>query len=140
MSDWNILLGIDDSPGSMVAVEWCARLARDLDARVVAIHVYEPLAHLGEVAPDRDLVTIRDEIQQALDTEWAVPLTGVDVETRVMEGKPHEVILREATKGFDLVVLGARRLGLIREALGSTSHRVVQEATIPVTIIHPDFD
>lgn len=140
MSDWKILLGIDDSPGSMVAVEWCARLAHDLGAKVVAVHVYEPLAHLGEVAPDHDFATIRDEVQRALDTEWAEPLSGVDYQTRLLEGKPHEVILREAADGFDLIVLGARRLGAIREALGSTSHRVVHDATIPVTIIHPDFD
>jgi nucleotide-binding universal stress UspA family protein len=140
MSDWKILLGIDASPGSMVAVEWCARLARDLGATVVAVHVYEPLAHLDEVAPDRDFHAIRDEIRHALDTEWSTPLSGVELETRVLEGRPHEVILREATQGFDLIVLGARRLGPIREALGSTSHRVVHDATIPVTIIHPDFD
>ncbi len=140
MSDWNILLGIDDSPGSIVAVEWCARLARDLSAKVVAIHVYEPLAHLGDVGPERAFDAIRDDIQQALDDDWVAPLAGVDVETRLLEGKPHEVILREAAQGFDLIVLGARRLGAIREALGSTSHRVVHDANIPVTIIHPDFD
>jgi nucleotide-binding universal stress UspA family protein len=140
MSKWSILLGIDDSPGSIVAAEWCARLARDLEAKVVAIHVYEPLAHLGELAPDHDLAAIRDDIQQALATVWVAPLAGIDLETRLLEGLPHEVILRESAKGFDLVVLGARRLGPIREALGSTSHRVVHDATIPVTIIHPDFD
>lgn len=140
MSDWNILLGIDDSPGSMVAVEWCARLARDLGARVVAIHVYEPLAHLGEVGPEHAFDAIRDEIQHALNNDWVGPLAGVDVETRLREGKPHEVILREAAQGFDLIVLGARRLGAIREALGSTSHRIVHDANIPVTIIHSDFD
>jgi nucleotide-binding universal stress UspA family protein len=140
MSDWNILLGIDDSPGSMAAVEWCARLARDLGAKVVAVHVYEPLAHLGDVEPDHDFGTIRDEVQRALDTEWARPLFGLDYGTRLMEGLPHKVILREAADGFDLIVLGARRLGPIREALGSTSNRVVHDAAIPVTIIHPNFD
>ena len=140
MSAWNILLGIDDSPGSMMAAEWCGRLARDLGAGVVAVHVYEPLAHLSEVGPEHSFDAIRDEIQHALDTEWVAPLAGVDVETRLREGKPHEVILREAAEGFDLIVLGARRLGVIREALGSTSHRIVHDADIPVTIIHADFD
>jgi nucleotide-binding universal stress UspA family protein len=140
MSDWNILLGIDGSPGSTVAVEWCARLARDLGAKVVAVHVYEPLAHLGDVTPDHDFVAIRDETQRALDSEWSRPLAGLDYETRLMEGMPHEVILREAADGFDLIILGARRLGPIREALGSTSHRVVHDARIPVTIIHPNLE
>lgn len=134
-----ILVGVDESDGSQPAIEWAAELAADLGARVVAVHVYEPLRHLQEIGPDRDFADVRQKVFEDLADSWCAPFDerGVEVERRVVEGIPHQAVLRAADDaGADLIVVGARRLGIIRTALGSTSYRIVHDSSIPVTVIH----
>jgi nucleotide-binding universal stress UspA family protein len=135
-----IVVGIDDSPGSCAAVEWVVELAAALGAIVIAVHAFEPLGHLDEVEPGTAFADVRDLIEQRLRTEWCRPLSEaqVDVETVIKEGRPADVIIAVAREvDADLIVLGARRMGWLRElTLGSTSHRVLYEAHRPVTVIH----
>lgn len=137
MSVSHIVVGIDDSAGTRHAIEWAAGLASQLGARVTCVHAFEPLAHLKEVGPGRDFVSIREATREAAESDWVAPLSEADVdfEVKVEDGLPAEVVLA-ACKDADLVVLGARRLGLIKElALGSTSHKVLHSSGIPVAIV-----
>ena len=61
----------------------------------------------------------------------------LEVETRLLEGRPSSTIVEEAEKGdFDLLVMGSRGLGGISGwILGSTSRRVVESCKLPVLII-----
>ena len=63
---------------------------------------------------------------------------GVPYAFRLETGHPAEVIVRLAeTDGFDLVVLGSRGLGGVKEfLLGSVSNRVSHHARCPVLIVH----
>ena len=144
MSVRKILIGVDGSEGSRSAIEWTAELAADLGAEVVAVHVYEPLGHLGEIGPNVALADVRDRVVEELDRVWCEPFQrrGVGVDRKVVEGTPHEALLEVAQDmGVDLIVLGARRMGAVKAAaLGSTSHRVVHDASVPVTIIHGNGD
>ncbi len=58
----------------------------------------------------------------------------------VERGDPAKRILHHAhTGGYDLLVMGSRGQGLIREILmGSTSQSIVRECRIPVFIVPPD--
>ena len=71
------------------------------------------------------------EVKKRLDGE------GVAYNAEMIQGGPAEVILEYAKeKGNDLIVIGSRGLGGIREfVLGSVSHNVVQHATIPVLVV-----
>lgn len=144
MSVHKILVGVDGSEGSRNAIEWTADLASELGAEVVAVHVYEPLGHLGEIGPGTALADVRDRVVEELDKVWCEPFQrrGVDVDRKVVEGIPHEALLEVADDaGVDLIVLGARRMGVIKAAaLGSTSYRVVHDASVPVTILHGNGD
>jgi nucleotide-binding universal stress UspA family protein len=135
-----IVVGLDNSPGSCTAVRWAAELAGALGARVIAVHAFEPLDHLDEIKPGTDFAAVREDIEEQLRADWCRPLAEVDVEveTVIKEGRPADVILAVAREvNADLIVLGARRMGWLRElTLGSTSHRVLHEANRPVTIIH----
>ena len=135
-----IVVGVDNSPGSCTAVRWAGDLAAHLGATVVAVHAFEPLDHLDKVEPGTDFAAIRDAIEGDLRNEWCAPLTRTDVqmETVIKEGRPADVVLAVAREiDADLIVLGARRMGWLRElTLGSTSQRVLHEANRPVTIIH----
>jgi nucleotide-binding universal stress UspA family protein len=136
-----IVVGLDDSPGSCAAVRWTADLAAQLGARVVAVHAYEPLGHLDEIEPGTDFAEVREHVRQKAISEWCDPFIAdhVSHEIRVEEGRPADVILDVAREvDADLIVLGARRLGLVRTlTLGSTSHKVIHEARRPVTVLHP---
>ena len=139
-----IVVGIDDSPGSCAAANWAVDLATGLGARVLAVHAYEPLDHVDELEPGHDLADVRDEVARRMRREWCRPLdeAGIAFETRVAEGRPADVIIDVAREaGADLIVIGARRMGMVRAlALGSTSHRVIHESVCPVTVIHPPVE
>lgn len=62
---------------------------------------------------------------------------GVTANVEMIQGAPAESILDYVNKnGADLIVIGSRGLGGIREfVLGSVSHNVVQHARIPVLVV-----
>ena len=140
MSVRRIVVGVDDSPGSCSALEWVVELAVALGATVIAVHAFEPLDHLDEVQPGIDFTDVRNAIEDRLRNEWCRPLSEstVDMQAVVREGRPADVIVAVAREvDADLIVVGARRLGWLRElTLGSPSHRVLHEAQRPVTVIH----
>jgi nucleotide-binding universal stress UspA family protein len=78
----------------------------------------------------------REQLHQAVPDDardWC------DVTEHVVAGRSHREVLRlAAEESADLIVMGARRHGLLaRTMLGSTSHRVVREASCPVLTVRP---
>jgi nucleotide-binding universal stress UspA family protein len=61
------------------------------------------------------------------------------VVTATPAGAPAATIVRTAeTDGSDLIVVGARGLGMLeRVALGSVSESVLRHATCPVLVVRP---
>jgi nucleotide-binding universal stress UspA family protein len=62
-----------------------------------------------------------------------------DVRIELVEGSAkQEVVARARQSGFSLVVIGSQGLGLIPGAvLGSVSHAVAYQATVPVLFVPP---
>lgn len=140
MAVQHIVVGIDDSEGSKEAVRWAAELAAQLHAKVTCVHAFEPLAHLEELKPGVDFSVVRERLEAMITHRWSLPLIemGVDLEIVVHEGLPADVLVGRANElSADLIVVGARRMGWLKElVLGSTSHRVLHEAQQPVVVIH----
>ncbi len=139
MSVRTIVVGIDGSQGSRRALEWACALASQLDARAVLVHAFEPLSHLGELAPPYDFVAAEQEARTLLEGDWSAPArdAGLDADIRLRHGVPHEVIIDTADDaGADLIVVGTRGLGTFRGmALGSTSLKLTHTSRRPVTIV-----
>lgn len=142
MTVHHIVVATDGSDNARHAVAWTAELAAQTGARVTAVHVFEPLAHLAGSGPV-DLARLRDEARRELDDVWAAPLrdAGVDVAVAIVEGRAAEAIAGAAdSEGADLIVVGARGLSPLRRVvLGSVSQRLPHITTVPVVVVHlPD--
>lgn len=132
-----IVVGADGSEGSTRAVTWAAELAAGLGAKVVAVHSFEPLAHLGDMQPPYDFADIEANVRAKLESTWTAPLHAVDHEARLMHGTPFECILDAADDvDADLIVVGARGYGMLKSlALGSTSGKLLHLSKRPVTVL-----
>ena len=136
-----ILVGVDDSEGSRNALRWAADLAAAVGARIVVAHVFEPLAHLKEIAPGSDLGGVRARFAKTLETDFCAPLTarGIPHEIEIVEGNPANALadLAESRQADLIVVASRRRGGLKGFMLGSTSARLAELTRRPITLVHP---
>jgi nucleotide-binding universal stress UspA family protein len=98
-------------------VEWARRLPLPDDARYLVVSVVPPpaLPHL----PDWETTERQARVHAAHEAiDEACALFGASVEGRLAEGDPREAIVAAATEwAADLIVLGARGLGAVKEVL-----------------------
>lgn len=135
-----VVVGVDGSPLSLVALDHALRAASSRKASLTVLHAHEPAAVVTEDdqprTPERDAFAVAE--QRALeeiveDARTAAP--DVAVTATVVEG--HAVTaLVEAARGASLVVLGSRgRGGFADLVLGSTAQGVLHHATCPVLLV-----
>ena len=144
---WRLVVAVDGSGGSMEAVRWTARLARVMEADVVAIHAVERPAFAGGYDPwafglledwDQQWREWLEAVRHQLSENWCRPLrdAGVDHRPVVVQGGAHELIAHLREVGGDLLVVGRRGLGGFRELLvGSFSHQLIHHSPIPVLVV-----
>jgi nucleotide-binding universal stress UspA family protein len=142
VSKWKtILVGVDGSPGSRIALTWAAAEAAEHGSDLVVLDVWEPtlLPPMGnpsvpqsgspdasQPAADRLLMIIKEELGDQ---------PPVVVQPRVKPGNPAEVLIDESA-GADLLVVGTRgRGGFAGLVLGSVSQHVAAYAKCPVAVI-----
>lgn len=144
-----ILLAVDDSPSSRVAVEEVAR--RTWPARSQIKIISAIWLHLGPLAepwllprhPDEIMRAERKQaravIEKATTKLKSAKKGGLRITAEVLKGTPEEAILDEAKKwGADLIVIGSHGFkGLKRFLLGSVSHAVALHAPCSVEIVRP---
>jgi nucleotide-binding universal stress UspA family protein len=140
-----IVIGVDGSPGSRAAMEWCASFASRVGASVTAISVTDPPQPLVPLPASMmdDVASIqsaeRDRLREVLDEQWCEPLrvAGVRFEVAVNTGKPAQV-LAEVADGLhaDLLVVGRHGQGRLKEALiGSVPRYLAHRAKQPLVIV-----
>ena len=140
-----IAVATDGSDNATHAVEWVAQLAAQIHARVVAIHVFQPLEHITDTPPPVDFEDLKHKTRTRFVSEWCTPLANRDIEFEpvLVEGDPPQAILDTANRyDADLIVTGARGLSTLRSLLvGSTTHKLTHLSQRPVTIVpHPAPD
>ncbi|MCB2224486.1 MAG: universal stress protein [Actinobacteria bacterium] len=139
-----IVVGVDDSQRSAIAARKASRLAVWLDADLHAVHVaHIPAAMLAVLAgvpagtsefTDAQRAGVWDVVGPTLDAGGA-RVTRVE-----LEGYPADALVEYATDvDAGLVVVGSRGRGdLAALVLGSTSHRVVNQASCDVLVAKGD--
>ncbi|MBY0455436.1 MAG: universal stress protein [Burkholderiaceae bacterium] len=140
----HILVPVDGSSTSMLAVSKAAELAKAFGSEVTAVYVIDPYPFTG-VGADfaygqaQYLSAATAEANAALEAvKQAMQEVGVAVTLVVGEGHAvHDGVVRalEST-GADLVVMGSHgRRGLERLMLGSVAQRVLSAVHVPVLVV-----
>ncbi|MCC3373124.1 universal stress protein [Cohnella sp. REN36] len=136
-----IMVAYDGSNLSRKALSHAAQLAESYGSRMLVLHVYQvPIVNNGDfmltLPPDWSQQYMQHSFNVLEEAKGLVP-PQVEAEFKLVDGEPAETILEFATdEGCDLIVMGSRGLGGIREfMLGSVSHNVMQHAKVPVLIV-----
>jgi nucleotide-binding universal stress UspA family protein len=143
MSDYEtILVTTDFSEPALAAVREASSLAARLESRLILAYVVEdrlPPVILAITAqtPEAILEQHRRQARLHLDRYVHEHFEGRQVETRVLEGVPHEAIVRFAEEDkVDLIVMGTHGHGFVGHVLaGSTTERVIHRAPCPVLVV-----
>ena len=141
-----ILVGVDGSPESKVAVDWAARDAAMHGAPLTLVHILNPpvVMTFPEVPlPPGYLQWQQESGQEILDAavRTAAEATRdhpIEITSEMVAG-PTVPTLVEQTKDVGLVVVGCRGRGaLARSLLGSVSTGLAHHAHCPVAVIHDE--
>lgn len=134
-----IVVGVDGSSGSKVALRWALEQAERTGADVEAVHVWTPDTIYYACMPvafatDDLAVTAETALLDALVEVAHGYGRSVPIRPRVVRGFPAEELLH-AARHAQMLVLGAPTHGTMAGLLlGSVSHRCVQHATCPVVV------
>lgn len=142
-----ILVPVDGSKNSFRAVAHAGYLAACIGAEVGLLYVllsYKDLQINAQVGnnpiPQQFFDSDRDYGQKVL--EEAANCLPAEIKTHCFGefGSPAEIIpIFAAKNNYDLIVIGNRGLGVIKElVMGSVSHYVLHHAQCPVLIIKKD--
>lgn len=136
--DSRIVVGVDGSEQSQLALRWAAQLARSLGGRIQAVMAWQfPAAHAFVVVkgwdPERDAhSSLRATVDAAFGDD-----RPPELQLLVQQGMPAKVLI-DASAGARMLVVGNRgRGGFAGLLLGSVSSAVAEHAHCPVLVIHP---
>jgi nucleotide-binding universal stress UspA family protein len=141
-----VVVEVDGSPESRVALRFALEDARRRGAKVQAVTAYlspeywaaaygvSVMPTIEEVVED-NLTVMRDALKTVVEETRA--LAEVPVDVLALPGAPAKVLIEQA-QGAELLVVGHRGRGGFRSAvLGSVGMHCVLHATCPVTVVRP---
>ena len=138
-----ILVATDFSSGSRSAVLAAVELARQHEAQLTLLHVFEPAYYATAdgypfVTPDdvrRLIAKHTDALAVALREAQAAGASRVD--SKLVQGAAaSEVVAMAKSGGYDLIAIGTHgRTGLKHALLGSVAEKVVRHARCPVLVV-----
>jgi nucleotide-binding universal stress UspA family protein len=146
MSSPLIVVGIDGSPRSELALRWAARRAERSEATVRAVMAWDYPALLTMPSPIGQPVPPPEQMQHAPELAAATIVDAVrsdepvEIETVVRQGRASSILLG-AAEGATLLVVGTRGLGRAKAALlGSVSRKVAAAAGCPIAVVPEEAD
>jgi nucleotide-binding universal stress UspA family protein len=139
-----ILCPIDFSEHSRQALRYAALLASRSRGRLIVLYAEDPLLVSAAANANYDakelIASFRNDLARVVRRTIApYAINGNLVTLQVAVGRPHSEIRSTAKKyGCDLIVMGSHGLtGPSRLMFGSTTHRVLRHADVPVLAVPP---
>jgi nucleotide-binding universal stress UspA family protein len=134
-----IVVGVDGSATSELALRWAVDQARRTGQTVRAVSVWDYPTYYGEAYLD-DRVDWAQDSRTALKKAVEHVLSGADwpqVEQQVVQGHPARALL-DAAAHADLLVVGSRgHGGFAGMLLGSVSQHLAAHSPCPVVVVPP---
>jgi nucleotide-binding universal stress UspA family protein len=133
-TEWpeRMVVGVDSSPESVLALDRAFELARRAGSTVVCVHA-EGLLEEGGYRQPPDMA----EIVAAARERVGCP-DSLIAEPVYEPGHAADVLVRVAQRvGADLLVVGNRGIGRTLGGIGSTSAEVIETAHLPVLVVRP---
>ena len=139
-----IVVGVDGSPASKVAVDWAARDAAMRNVSLTLVHVATGLgtwpptplpAGLGEWQQRQGQEFIGNAARLVREATRSAQTPEIKTEIYYSATVP---TLVDLSKGAEMIVVGRRGHGGVGNLLGSVSAGVVQHAHCPVAVIHDE--
>ena len=137
-STGRIVVGVDGSPESALALSWAARIARSEHAGIDVVAAWEFPVNLGWTTLPADFSPKQEVRRAALATLEEAFGRGLPPDLRVIthEGNAANVLIERSATAL-MIIVGSRGhgafLGLL---LGSVSARVAEHARCPVLVVH----
>lgn len=132
-----IVVGIDGSPQSQVALAWAIDEARLRRLGLNIVHAFPALVSFFGTTAHEYYPQVEKEARDmfAKTLAAAPPMDDLDVERTLEPGNPAEILV-EASHGASLLVVGSHgRGGFLGMFIGSVSMHCAQQAHSPVVIV-----
>ncbi|MEV8181036.1 universal stress protein [Specibacter sp. NPDC078692] len=136
-----IVVGVDGSEESVLALKWAQTLAQALDATITAVTAWHLETAFGSYIvpdwnPDEDAHKIQKEaVHEAFGGNEPEGFSGICV-----RGKPAQVLM-ESAKSAQMLIVGSRGHGGFKGMLlGSVSSACAEHASCPVLVVHGERD
>jgi nucleotide-binding universal stress UspA family protein len=136
----SIVVGVDGSESSKLALSWACARAAEAGATVAAVHVLTYSRELLCDLPPTGITRWRHALEVQLSGPWTEigRASGVGFRTELVEDDSAAAGLACAADTFDadLVVVGTHGEGnLADRVLGSTSYKLTHRANQPVVVV-----
>jgi nucleotide-binding universal stress UspA family protein len=137
-----VIVGVDGSPASALALDWAARYVQATGGRLRAILAWHYPSQVSPSPPGVAPESITSEVEQAKHDELRKQITQVlgdppplHVDARIAYGHPAQALIEESADAA-LLVVGSRGHGGFKGLLlGSVSANCVTHAPCPVTVV-----
>ncbi|WP_341719798.1 universal stress protein [Micromonospora sp. FIMYZ51] len=119
-----VLVGVDGSATSEIALTWALACAAGQGARLLAVRVVEP---------DGDVASAGDQLRELV-SRCAADRSDVAIECHAVCGDPGEVLV-DQSRSAQLAVVAARGDEPLRGMLGAVSQALLYHSPAPVIVV-----
>lgn len=136
----SILVATDGSHNAERAVAYASKLASKTGLPLVVLHVTPRLPSTKEEIIrllKEELGSTEEAGEKYLRRALGIASErGVKAESKLLKGAPAEEILKEAEKGYELLVIGYHGRGKLHEfLLGGVASKIIHLSKIPVLVV-----
>lgn len=136
----HILVAYDGSDIAQKALETACDMAKHYNAKLTVLHVNVIATNLRAQAMNSPALSamLDDEGNRvSAKAEEYLSGSGIDAEVKVVKAPsaPKPIIDAVKSDNVDLVIMGSRGLGAVKQYFGSVSHAVLNTIEIPAMVI-----